>query len=193
MKTTVISFTLTALLTGLAAVADAQCGSSLAQRQAFMLPSWNSAITALAAPRTVLSRNAEARPADQSPATMVGLWDVTFTSGGSLYDEGFDQYQSDGTEIMNDITPPAAGNVCLGVWARTGGLTFKLRHPFWIFDALGINLIGKGLLLEQISLDQSGDSYKGTFTFEFRDLSGNPIPSMPDVSGDLSATRITAP
>ncbi|HYL37022.1 MAG TPA: hypothetical protein VEV17_13995 [Bryobacteraceae bacterium] len=134
----------------------------------------------------------EPKPLDQSDGSIVGLWDVTFMSGGQVYDEGFDQYHSDGTEIMNDIPPPASGNVCLGVWARTGGHSYKLRHPFWIFDNAGINLIGRGVLLEQITLDVSGDSYAGTFIFEFRDLSGNPIPSMPDVSGSMTASRITA-
>jgi len=47
---------------------------------------------------------------------------------------------------------------------------------FWIFDASGQNLIGRGLLLEQIT----GQTFTGTFTFQFRDLSAKPIPSMPD-------------
>jgi hypothetical protein len=92
---------------------------------------------------------------------------------------------------MNDIPPPATGNVCLGVWAKTGSKAYKLRHPFWIFDANG-NLIGRGVLNEELTLDSKGDAYSGTFTFAFRDLAGHTIPGMPDVSGSLTATRITA-
>ena len=124
--------------------------------------------------------------------TIVGLWDVKFVSGNQLYDEGFDQYHSDGTEIMNDIPPPATGNVCLGIWAKTGPRSYKLKHPFWIFDpATNTTVIGRGVILEHISLDRRGVSFRGTFEFEFRDLAGNPIPAFPDVSGNLIADRIT--
>jgi hypothetical protein len=81
--------------------------------------------------------------------------------------------------------------VCLGVWVKTGSQSYKLNHPFWIFDANG-NLIGRGVLLQQFTLNAKGNAYAGTFVFRFRDLSGNVIPSMPDVSGNLTAQRITA-
>jgi len=92
---------------------------------------------------------------------------------------------------MNDIVPPSGGNVCLGAWKKTGSL-IKLKHPFWIFDASGLNLIGRGVILEQITLGGGGQTFTGTFTFQFRDLSAKPIPSMPDVSGTLRGQRITA-
>ena len=191
MKRLFFSVTIVTFITTFAGSARAQCGSPSAQRQSFLLPKWNmSGLTAMAARPGSAPNRSESSPADKSDNSIVGLWDVTFISGGQLYDEAFDVYHSDGTELMNDIPPPALGNVCLGVWAKTGARSIKLKHVFWIFDNNG-TLIGRGVVHEQITLGLDGNSYAGTFTFEFRDLLGNPIASMPDVAGDLSATRIT--
>jgi hypothetical protein len=191
MKTTLISVTLIALSTVLGGSAYADCGSAAAPRQALFLPGLPSVGLRTIEARAALPDAGAALDADDvSQASIVGLWDVTFTSGGQLYDEGIDLYTSDGTEIMNDITPPSGGNICLGVWVKTGHRSYKLKHPFWIFDSNG-NLIGRGVLQEQFTLDTKHDSYEGTFTFQFRDLGGNTISSMPDVSGTLTAQRIT--
>ncbi len=121
---------------------------------------------------------------------ITGLWDLQFISGDQVVDEGFDQYHSDGTEILNDTPPPAAGNVCLGVWAKTGGNTLKLKHPSWIYDPTNTFVIGTATILEQITLDDDGNSFTGTFAVQLRDLSGNSLG--PDLTGQLQATRITA-
>jgi hypothetical protein len=128
---------------------------------------------------------------DQEEVSIVGLWHVFFVSGGQPFDEGFDLWNSGGTEILNDTSPPqpanGAGTVCLGVYKKTGPATYKLRHPFWSFDANG-NLAGSGVILETVTLDADGDSYHGSFTFDVYNLSGNLIS---EVTGDLSAKRIT--
>jgi hypothetical protein len=185
MKTTLIPIAFVAISTMSATSVYAQCGSSAASRQALLSNFMPAEMQARAD-----TRMASLGPENRGHAAIVGLWDVTFTSAGQVYDEGFDQYHSDGLEIMNDITPPSGGNVCLGVWVNTGPKDYTLKHPFWIFDSNG-NLIGRGNLEEKLTLDAGDNSYAGTFTFQFRDLKGNPIPSMPDVSGTLSAQRIT--
>ncbi len=185
MKTTVFAITLIALGGVFAGSASAQCGSPAAYRQGLFLP----LLTTLEQATTSETSAAPQSDDDRANVSIVGLWDVKFISGGQLYDEGFDQFHSDGLEIMNDIPPPSSGNVCLGVWKSVGSQV-KLRHPFWIFDNGG-NLIGRGVLLEDITLNSNGQKYTGSFTFQFRDLSGNTIPSMPDVSGSLQAQRIT--
>src|ERR1700730_2855801 len=38
----------------------------------------------------------------QEEVSIVGLWHVLFVSGGQPFDEGFDIWHSDGTEILND-------------------------------------------------------------------------------------------
>ena len=127
----------------------------------------------------------------QEEVSIVGLWHVFFVSGGQPFDEGFDEWHSDGTEILNDNAPPqpanGSGSICLGVYKKTAPDTYKLRHPFWSFDANG-NLVGSGAILETVTLDAGGDSFHGSFTFDAYDLSGNLIS---EVTGDLSAKRIT--
>lgn len=129
--------------------------------------------------------------AKEEEASIVGLWHVFFVSGGQPFDEGFDEWHSDGTEILNDTAPPqpanGAGTVCLGVYKKTEPGTYKLRHPFWSFDANG-NLAGSGVILETVTLDVGGDSYNGTFTFDQFNLSGNLIF---EATGELNAKRIT--
>jgi len=169
------------LCTVFAARADAQCGVSLNHNQiAFRaaLPAMSERITA---------QETAAQIGDES--TIVGLWDVKFISDNQVVDEGYDQYHSDGTEILNDTPPPATGNVCLGVYVKTGGNTLKLRHPSWIYDPTNTMVIGRATILERITLDRGGRTFKGTFTIQFRDLSGNPL--APDFSGQLRGDRIT--
>jgi hypothetical protein len=122
---------------------------------------------------------------------IVGLWLVTFNADGQVFDQGFDQWHSDGTEILNDTAPPqpanGAGTVCLGVFKKTGPRAYKLNHPFWSFDVNG-NLVATGVFRESVTVDAGGDSYAGSFTFDLFDLSGNLID---EVQGTLTATRIT--
>jgi hypothetical protein len=121
----------------------------------------------------------------------VGFWHVLFTSGGQVFDEGYDQWHSDGTEILNDTAPPqpanGAGTICLGVYKKTGPRTYKLKHPFWSFDATG-TLVGTGVILEVVTVDRTDNSYTGSFEFITYDLQGN---VMSDTTGELKAERIT--
>jgi len=123
--------------------------------------------------------------------SIVGLWHVLFVSGGQPFDEGYDVWHSDGTEILNDTAPPqpanGAGTICLGVYKKTGPRTYQLKHPFWMFDATA-TLVGTGVILEQVTVDLSGNSYSGAFEFSTYDLKGNLTFA---ASGDLKAERIT--
>jgi hypothetical protein len=124
-------------------------------------------------------------------ASIVGLWHVLFVSGGQPFDEGYDVWHSDGTEILNDTAPPqpanGAGTICLGVYKKTGLRSYKLRHPFWIFDATA-TLVGTGVFLENVTLNLTGNSYAGSFEFITYDLNGN---LTFDATGELKAERIT--
>jgi len=170
---------------GIASRANAQCGVSLKHNQPLFT---NGANAANALPlMTAKPRVGEDEIAD-SP-TIVGLWDVKFIADNQVVDEGFDQYHSDGTEILNDTPPPAAGNVCLGVYENTGPRTLSLKHPSWLYDPTNTFVIGRVTILERITLDRGGRSFTGTFTVQFRDLSGNTF--APDLTGQLKADRIT--
>jgi hypothetical protein len=137
------------------------------------------------------AQEALSRTTEDGDASIVGFWHVLFISGGQTFDEGYDQWHNDGTEILNDNAPPqpanGAGTICLGVYKKTGPRTFKLKHPFWSFDATG-TLVGTGVILEVVTLDQSGNRYTGSFEFITYDLKGN-VTS--DTTGELKAERIT--
>ena len=124
-------------------------------------------------------------------ASIVGFWHVLFVSGGQVFDEGYDQWHSDWTEILNDTAPPqpanGTGTICLGVYKKTGPRTYKSKHPFWSFDATG-TLVGTGAILETLNVDRRGNHYTGSFEWITYDLNGN-VTS--DTKGDLKAERIT--
>ena len=132
-------------------------------------------------------RAADANPAATEPS-IVGYWYVRFVADGQLVDDGFDMWHSDGTEVLNDTTAPSTGNVCLGVWAKTAPFTYTLKHPSWIFDSAGVNVVGVVIIREQITLDPSGDSFKGLTTFDAYDLSGNPLDHE---SSEITGQRIS--
>lgn len=129
-------------------------------------------------------------------AGIVGFWKVAFVAEGNVggppddtpIDFGFQQWHSDGTEILNSgMRPPATGNFCLGVWKKTGRRTYKLNH-FAISSDLSGNLIGPANIREEVVLDRDGDSYSGRFTIEQFDQHGN---SLGGVKGTVTGTRIT--
>jgi len=120
------------------------------------------------------------------PPVIVGLWKVTFTSGGEVTDVGFDAWHDDGTEILNDVST-LSHNVCLGTWVQVAGRTFKLKHMVLRFDASG-NYIGNAILRETAVVNRAGNAYTGSFTLEFLDLDGN---SVFTVSGEIAGERVT--
>jgi hypothetical protein len=108
-----------------------------------------------------------------------------------VWDMSFDTWHSDGTENDNDITPPALGAVCEGVWQQTGPLTYKLHHVGWAWDPTGTTLIGFFTLDEVNTLDKDGNVYTGDFTYQVFDMNGNPIGS--PTTGTIAAARIIVP
>ena len=128
---------------------------------------------------------------EDNDVSIVGFWHVLFISGGQVFDEGYDQWHSDWTEILNDTAPPqpanGTGTICLGVYKKTGPRTYKSKHPFWSFDATG-TLVGTGVILETLIVDKSGNHYTGSFEWITYDLNGN-VTS--DTKGGLKAERIT--
>jgi hypothetical protein len=184
---------LTLFCTEFGSSATAQCVFSF-NRSGTAIPSSSSmmrhnvATPETGAAKVIAESRSDPGAAEDTP-TITGLWDLQFIADGQVVDEGFDQYHSDGTEILNDTPPPSAGNVCLGVWAKTGGLTLKLKHPSWIYDPTNTFPIGTATILERVTLDSSGNTFTGTFTVQLKDLAGNSLG--PDLTGQLQATRIT--
>jgi hypothetical protein len=124
-------------------------------------------------------------------ASIVGLWHIQFLSpDGEVVNEGFDQFHSDGTEILNDIHQPTpangSGTICLGVFESKGNGTYGVMHRFWIIDDQG-NPTGSGVLLETIVLDNNR-ALHGSFAAISYDFYGNEASKE---EGSLEAERIT--
>jgi hypothetical protein len=121
--------------------------------------------------------------------SIVGLWHVVYTAGGSVFNDTLDQWHSDGTEFENAYLPVAQGNICFGVWKPTGTRSVRLHHIGWTYDPTTSETAnGTFTLDENNTLSKDGKSYTGSFTFRTYDWKGNPGP---EVTGTIAATRIT--
>ncbi|MGD0629749.1 MAG: hypothetical protein ABR987_10360 [Terracidiphilus sp.] len=119
-------------------------------------------------------------------ATIVGLWNLNFYYQGQVVDVAFDAWHSDGTEVLNDYTDPIEGNVCLGVWERTGANTYTLKHPSWYFDGNGV-LLGTVVIHEIVTISADGNKFSGRYADDIYDVTGN---LLEELTGTLAATRI---
>jgi len=176
-------YLMSALILGAGSITQASCRNS-------PVPNSRVGLLELHAVHTQ-THDALSTTTEDGDASIVGFWHVLFISGGQVFDEGYDQWHSDGTEILNDNALPqpanGSGTICLGVYKKIGPLTYKLKHPFWSFDATG-TLVGTGVFLETPTVDQSGNHYTGPFEAITYDLKGN-VTS--DTKGELKAERIT--
>lgn len=145
-------------------------------------------------------------------APIVGMWHVklvaTFVSGapvpvGAEVDAGFQQWHSDGTEMLNSGRPAANSNFCMGVWEQVGLNTFKLNH-FAISYTQGPppdpqsgpsnTLQGPTSIVEQVTVSPDGKTFKGTFTIiDYKESSptpGSTISWLDTISGNVTGTRV---
>ena len=132
---------------------------------------------------------------------IVGMWRFTMTVPGPngstiVIDDGYSQWQADGTEIMNSgAHAPNTSNFCLGVWAQTGPGTYKLNHFPLAWDAAGTSPQGPIHLVANVKMTDH-DHFSGPFKLdvylwdgsEIVNASGAPIAH---AAGTLSATRVT--
>lgn len=113
------------------------------------------------------------------PGAITGMWLTEFLlgQGPDRFDQGFQVFHADGTEVMlSNGLPPALGNVCLGVWDQSGR-RIRLRHVAWNWDAEG-RLTGSFILLASLRLDHRGKAFEGTWSADSYDLSNNVIPEL---------------
>jgi hypothetical protein len=130
--------------------------------------------------------NTAANRSAPSHGTIVGLWHVTYTtSDNQPFQESFDMWHSDGTELESANINPIEGSVCIGVWKQVGSQV-HLHHVGWGFDNFG-NLIGPFTVDDIIALGDRGNSYSGSFDFKQYDTNGN---LLLEVTGTVSAARI---
>ena len=175
------------------ATAYAACGDSTRLAPRLHPQSWQGFETFQPSSLLRISDNADA---------IVGMWHVTFTAqgneagppDGAPIDNALVTWHSDGTELMNSARPPQDGDFCMGVWKKTGRLKYKLNHIAWLANDTanapgGIgNPAGPTQFIEEVTLDQDGQHYAGTFTLNAYDTSGNLVAH---IVGVINATRIT--
>ncbi len=169
--------------------AAAQCASSLWNKTAVIVPqAWQGEAPVRSGSFQLASEREGVND------RIVGFWKVKFvsqgTSGipdGAVIDNGFAQWHSDGTEIMNSSRVPATGNFCLGVFEKSGPSSYDLNHYALSFDPAG-NFVGPARIQEHVSLNRKADQYEGTFTIDQYDPSGN---LLAHITGQVTATRIS--
>jgi hypothetical protein len=159
-----------------AASARAGCGnlSGLGSRTPIKLP--------------MLAQAESDESASATSESIVGLWHVVYTAGGSVFNESLDQWHSDGTEFENAFVPVAQGNICFGVWKTVGTRTVRLHHVGWTYDpTAGGTANGTFTVDETNIISRDGKTYTGSFTFTTYPLTGTGV----EVKGTIAATRIT--
>lgn len=126
---------------------------------------------------------------------IVGFWRTKMVSegnagiaDGTVIDDGFSHWHSDGTEMIVSLFAPATGNICLGVWQQVGPSSYALNHFGFGFDATTGAFLGLAQIREHVVLDRRGQRFGGNFSFELYDLDGALLQSL---AGRVIATRIT--
>jgi len=146
------------------------------------------------------------RQDDDDVAPIVGLWKVTMTAkgnqaipDGALIDEGYVQWHSDGTEIMNSNRDPATSNFCLGVWKQVGRNSYALNHfalP-WIASSwkdpsapVAAAPLGPVRIEMTVTVSPFNDTYKGKFTLtQYGTDETTVLPPTP-ISGVVTGKRV---
>jgi hypothetical protein len=123
-----------------------------------------------------------------SNSSIVGLWHVEFKVNGQTIQEAYQLWNAGGTEVHNPNVDPRGGTVCLGVWTQSGQ-TYTLAHRVWNYDTTG-DFLGTIHLSETLTLGNSGNALKGSFTSRFYDPTGHFVNK---VTGNVTGSRISVP
>jgi hypothetical protein len=117
---------------------------------------------------------------------IVGSWQVSYATEGTVYGEAFIQWHSDGTEWENVDFPILGGNICLGSWKPIGGNKVSRYHVGWLYsDGL---LFGHFTETETVEVSRDGNSYTGQNDTKLFQLDGT---MFKEIVGTSAATRIS--
>ncbi len=135
-------------------------------------------------------------------APIVGLWAFKYISEGNLkslgiqdgaiIDGGITLWYADGNEnTVSGVRAPDTGDVCLGVWNRTGEWTYELNHIGLSWDPVKKVYAGPAFIKQHVTLGEDKNSYTGTFTIDQLDPDGKTrsLPAL--IKGNIVATRVT--
>jgi hypothetical protein len=120
--------------------------------------------------------------------SIVGMWSFRQTAGGQLVDFGFQQWHSDGTELLNSGgRAPATENFCMGTWTQSSPGHYHLNHLALSYDGSG-TLNANVTIKEDVTLAATGMTYAGTFSIDVHDPNSNAL--LQHVAGQVTAQRI---
>lgn len=101
-------------------------------------------------------------------AGIVGLWSFVFTPTAGPGDWGYQQWHSDGTEIMNSGGhSPASANFCLGTWRQSGPNTYHLKHFPLAYNPATGTLMFKIIVTEDVTIDATQNHFSGHMHLDF--------------------------
>jgi hypothetical protein len=135
-------------------------------------------------------------------APIVGLWSFKYISkgnykslgipDGAVIDGGATTWFADGNEsTLSGVRAPTTGDVCLGVWKRTGEWTYELNHLGLSWDPVKNEYGGPAFIRQYVTLAEDKNSYTGTFTINQLGPDGK-TPALPAlIKGTILATRMT--
>lgn len=136
-------------------------------------------------------------------AVIVGMWHVKLTATrvsngvpfgpGTEFDAGYQQWHSDGTEMLNSARPPITQSFCMGVWSQTGPRSFTLNH-FAISWAPDGTRTGPTSIVEEVTVAPNGQTFTGRFTItdyvEKDTPSGNSITFQDSIEGTVTGSKM---
>jgi hypothetical protein len=135
-------------------------------------------------------------------APIVGLWSFKYLSkgnwntlgipDGAVVDGGATLWFADGNEsTLSGVRAPDTGDVCLGVWKRTGEWTYELNHLGLSWDPVKKEYAGPAFIKQHVTLSEDKNSYTGTFTINQLGPDGK-TPALPAlIKGTIVAKRVT--
>jgi hypothetical protein len=102
--------------------------------------------------------------------SIVGMWKEHLISEGSKgipdgteVDASYAQWHNDGTEMqVSGMRAPLTGDVCVGVYIKTGVRTYQLNHFGVSFDPTGQNLVGPARIQEWVTINAKGNATWGS-------------------------------
>jgi hypothetical protein len=108
-------------------------------------------------------------------APIVGLWVFRYISNGNLetlgirdgtvLDGGNTIWYADGNEnTVSGVRAPDTGDVCLGIWQRTGQYNYELNHIGLSWDPVKKVGGGPAFIKQLVTLSEDGQSYVGVVT-----------------------------
>jgi hypothetical protein len=135
-------------------------------------------------------------------APIVGLWAFKYISKGNLetlgipdgtiLDGGNTLWYAEGNEnTVSGVRAPATGNVCLGVWERTGEWTYVLNHIGLSWNTATNVPAGPAFIKQYVTLGKDLNSYTGTVTIRQLDPDGKTLSTPAPIYGTITATRVT--